>query len=172
MPDPHADATRWTLDAALESLFDLPATAKWPKGAFGVQPFANADASLSVFAPRGEDRHAADFDRAQMRSDAAELQRLLADDHVLYNSSGKVEGKAEFIRDYAGMKLQPFTVEDETIHPRLRRRRGAGRRGEPARHRIASGEAFSSRLRFADVWRRRDGRRQVAFTRATRAAAP
>jgi hypothetical protein len=37
---------------------------------------------------------------------------------------------------------------------------------------IASGEAFSSPLRFAYVWRRRDGRRQVAFTRATRAAAP
>jgi hypothetical protein len=93
----------------------LPATAKWPKGAFGVQPFANAEASLTVFAPRGEDRQAADFDRAQMHGDAAELLRLLADDHVLYNSSDKVVGKAEFIRDYAGMKLQPFTVEDETI---------------------------------------------------------
>ena len=35
---------------------------------------------------------------------------------------------------------------------------------------IASGEAFSSRLRFVDVWRKRDGRWQVAFTQATRAA--
>ena len=58
MPDPHADATRWTLDATLASL-PLPATAKWPDGVFDVQVFANGDASLSLFAPRGEDRQTA-----------------------------------------------------------------------------------------------------------------
>ena len=54
MPAPHADATRWTLDATLASL-PLPATAKWPSGVFDVRVFANGDASLSLFAPRGED---------------------------------------------------------------------------------------------------------------------
>jgi mannose-6-phosphate isomerase-like protein (cupin superfamily) len=54
MPDPHADATRWTLDATLASL-PLPATAKWPEGVFDLQVFANGDASLSLFAPRGGD---------------------------------------------------------------------------------------------------------------------
>ena len=114
---------------------------------------------------------AADFDRAQMRSDAAELRRLLADDYVLYNSSGKVEGKEEFIRDYAGMKLQPFTVEDETIRVFGDAAVLAGVATLQGID-IASGEAFSVRLRFADVWRKRDGRWQVAFTQATRAGAP
>ena len=58
MPDPHADATRWTLDETLARL-PLPATAKWPEGVFDARLFANGDASLSLFAPRGEDRQAA-----------------------------------------------------------------------------------------------------------------
>ena len=58
MTDPHADATRWTLDATFASL-PLPATAKWPDGVFDAQVFANGDASLSLFAPHGEDRQAA-----------------------------------------------------------------------------------------------------------------
>jgi ketosteroid isomerase-like protein len=113
----------------------------------------------------------ADFDRAQLHSDAAELQRLLADDYVLYNSQGRVEGKADFIRDYAGMKLQPFAVEDETIRVFGDAAVLAGVATLSGTD-LASDEAFSVRLRFADVWRRRDGRWQVAFTQATRAAAP
>lgn len=130
-----------------------------------------ADADPHAQLPAELRQAAADFDRAQLHSDVAELQRLLADDYVLYNSQGKVEGKAEFIRDYAGMKLQPFKVEDETI-------RGFGDAAVLAGVAtlsgtdIASGEAFSVRLRFADVWRKRDGRWQVTFTQATRAASP
>ena len=112
---------------------------------------------------------AADFDRAQLHSDTGELQRLLADDYVLYNSQGKVEGKEEFIRDYAGMKLRPFTIEDETIRVFGDAAVLAGVATLSGTD-IASGEAFSLRLRFADVWRKRDGRWQVAFTQATRAA--
>ena len=58
MPEPQANATRWTLDATLASL-PLPATARWPDGVFDVQVFANGDASLSLFAPRGADRQTA-----------------------------------------------------------------------------------------------------------------
>jgi mannose-6-phosphate isomerase-like protein (cupin superfamily) len=58
MPDPHANATRWTLEETLARL-PLPATAKWPEGVFDVRVFANGDASLSLFAPRGEDRQTA-----------------------------------------------------------------------------------------------------------------
>lgn len=132
-------------------------------GATDADPHARLPADLR--------QAAADFDRAQLRSDTAELQRLLADDYVLYNSSGKVEGKADFIRDYAGMKLQPFTVEDETIRVfgDAAVLAGVATLGGTD---LASGEAFSLRLRFADVWRKRDGRWQVAFTQATRAPSP
>lgn len=131
--------------------------------AAGTDPHAALPADLR--------RAAADFDRAQLRSDTAELQRLLADDYVLYNSAGKVEGKADFIRDYAGMKLQPFTVEDETLRVFGDAAMLAGVATLQGTD-VATGEAFSVRLRFADVWRKREGRWQVAFTQATRAASP
>jgi len=130
-----------------------------------------ADADPRAQLPADLRRAVADFDRAQLHSDVAELQRLLADDYVLYNSSGTVEGKDEFIRDYAGMKLQPFAVEDETIRVfgDAAVLAGVATLGGTD---LASGEAFSLRLRFTDVWRKRDGRWQVAFTQATRAASP
>lgn len=58
MPDPQANAARWSLDATLASL-PLAATPAWPDGVFDLQLFANGDASLSLFAPRDEDRQTA-----------------------------------------------------------------------------------------------------------------
>ena len=109
----------------------------------------------------------ADFDRAQLHSDAAELQRLLADDYVLYNSQGKVENKADFLHDYAQMRLEPFTVEDETVRYWGD---GAVLAGVATLKGTSEGQPFSARLRFSDIWRKRDGRWQVAFTQAPRAA--
>ena len=148
---------------AMQNLFaaSVLCAAPFVAGASDADPHAQLPAELR--------QAAADFDRAQLHSDAAELQRLLADDYVLYNSQGKIEDKADFIRDYAGMKLQPFAVEDETIRVFGDAAVLAGVATLSGTD-LASGEAFSLRLRFADVWRKRDGRWQVAFTQATRAA--
>ena len=53
-----------------------------------------------------------DYDAAQVASDKAALERLLAPDYVLHNSSGQVQDKASFIADQVapGYKLEPFTV--------------------------------------------------------------
>ena len=110
----------------------------------------------------------ADFDRAQLRSDEAELDRLLADDYVLYNSQGQVEDKRQFIEDYRGMRLEPFHVEDETVRllgDAVVMAGVATLKGTD----LASGQPFTVRLRFSDIWCKRDGRWQVAFTQATRA---
>ena len=139
---------------ALGAIVALPATA----------PAADPHAGL----PADLRQAVADFDRAQLRSDGKELGRLLADDYVLYNSGGKVEGKADFIRDYARMKLQPFRVEDETVRWWGD---GAVLAGVATLSGTDGGTPFSARLRFADIWARRDGRWQVVFTQATRAAA-
>jgi len=141
----------------------LCATTTFATGTVEADPHASVPAELR--------QAAVDFDLAQLHSDAAELQRLLADDYVLYNSAGKAEDKAAFIRDCAGMKLQPFTVEDETIRVFGDAAVLAGVATLSGTD-IASGEAFSVRLRFADVWRKRDGRWQLAFTQATRAPSP
>lgn len=110
-------------------------------------------------------RAVADYDRAQAQGDVAALRRLLADDYVLQNSAGKVDRKADFLRDAATTTFDPFTVEDETL--RLWRD-GALLAGVATLHGRSGGKEFTVRLRFADIWRKRDGRWQVAFTQATR----
>ena len=128
-----------------------------------------ADADPHAMLPADLRQAVADFDRAQLHSDTAELQRLLADDYVLYNSSGNVENKDDFIRDYAGMKLQPFHAEDETVRYWGD---GAVLAGVATLSGTDDGQSFSARVRFADIWAMRDGRWQVVFTQATRAASP
>lgn len=148
--------TRKPLDRAIAFAFlALPLVA----GAQAGNPHAHLPADLQ--------RAVSDFDRAQLHSDGAELQRLLADDYVLYNSGGRVENKADFIRDYAAMKLQPFHVEDETVRYWSN---GAVLAGVATLSGTDGGKAFSARLRFADIWAKRDGRWQVVFTQTTRAA--
>jgi hypothetical protein len=54
----------------------------------------------------------ADYDHAQVTGNGPELERLLADDYTLVNSTGKVESKADLIADYTapGYRIEPFEV--------------------------------------------------------------
>ena len=109
----------------------------------------------------------AEFDDAQVHGDAAALGRLLADDYVLVNSQAQTEDKAAFIRDYtaAGFTLAPFTVEHELIRHWTG---GAVLGGVATLRGTSGGKPYAVRLRFADVWRERDGHWQVVFTEAAR----
>lgn len=125
-------------------------------------------AAASVTLPADLAKAAHDYDRAQVTSDRAELERLIADDYLLHNSQGKVQDKKSFIADQVapGYKLEPFKVEepvekvmgDTAILGGVARAKGT-----------AGGEAFDVRLRFIDVWRKRDGVWRVVFSQATRA---
>ncbi len=59
-----------------------------------------------------------DYDQAQIKGDRSQLQRLLADDYVLWNSAGRVEDKAKLIADYTapGFKIEPFVVREPIEH--------------------------------------------------------
>ncbi|UGB38238.1 nuclear transport factor 2 family protein [Frateuria soli] len=116
-------------------------------------------------------RAVAEFDRAQMQGNGAALARLLADDYVLFNSRGLVEDKAAFIHDYTapGTSMKPFTVEDEVVRHWPG---GAVLGGVVTLEGTSGGKPYKVRLRFADIWRERDGRWQVIFTGATRVPAP
>jgi ketosteroid isomerase-like protein len=111
-----------------------------------------------------------DYDQAQVRSDRAELERLLADDYVLQNSAGRVQDKAGFIADQVapGYRLEPFRVE-EPVEKVMGDVALLG--GVATLNGTDGGKAYSVRLRFVDVWRKRDGRWQVVFSQATRAPA-
>lgn len=107
------------------------------------------------------------YDDAQIKGDRAALEDLLADDYVLVNSRGQRQSKADLIGDYTkpGFKLEPFTVEEAV---ELVWRDGAVMGGVATLRGVDAGQAFEVRLRFSDIWAKRDGRWRVIYTHASR----
>jgi ketosteroid isomerase-like protein len=110
---------------------------------------------------------ARDYDRAQVKNDKVALERLLAPDYQLFNSAGQVQDKESFISDSTAptWKLSPFKVDEP-----LERVEGdtAFLGGVATLKGSSAGRPFSSRLRFMDVWAKRDGQWVVVFTQATK----
>ena len=110
------------------------------------------------------------FDQAQVKGDGAALRALLADDYQLVNSQGEHESKADFIRDYTapGFTFEPFTIEQRVVRVWAD---GAILGGVANAHGMSDGKPYAARLRFSDVWAKRQGKWQVIYTDASRAAA-
>ena len=110
---------------------------------------------------------AADYDQAQVHSDRAGLEKALADDWVLANSAGKTQTKQDFIAESVapGSSVEPYTVQDETIRVWGD---GATLAGLVDYKGKSEGKPFQVRIRFVDVWRKKDGRWQVVYTQAAR----
>jgi hypothetical protein len=127
-------------------------------------------AAATVALPADLAKAAHDYDQAQVKSDRAELERLLADDYVLQNSAGQRQDKRSFIADQTapGYRLDPFRIEDpvEKVMGDV-----ALLGGVATLTGAAEGQPYKVRLRFVDVWRKRDSRWQVVFSQATRAPA-
>jgi hypothetical protein len=127
-------------------------------------------AAAAVALPADLAKAAHDYDQAQVKSDRAELERLLADDYVLQNSAGAVQDKKSFIADQVapGYRLDPFRIEE----PVEKVMGDVALLGGVATVTGASeGQPYKVRLRFMDVWQKRNGRWQVVFSQATRAPA-
>ena len=125
-------------------------------------------AAASVALPADLAKAAHDYDQAQVSSNRAELDRLIADDYALHNSGGQRQDKASFIADQIapGYRLEPFEVTEK-----VEKVMGdAAILGGVARAKGSSGgEPYDVRLRFIDVWAKRGGRWVVVFSQATRA---
>ena len=108
-----------------------------------------------------------DYDEAQIHGDKAELQRLVADDYTLVNSSGRVQNKAELIADYTapGYKIEPFEIMEpmEKVWSD-----GAVMGGVVDLRGTDGGKPFAVKLRFADIWAKRNGKWQVIYTHVSR----
>jgi len=59
------------------------------------------------------------FDAAQIAKDGAALEEMVADDLVFIQSSGKREGKAEFIAGWTGPdeRYEPIEITDRIVVP-------------------------------------------------------
>jgi hypothetical protein len=108
-----------------------------------------------------------DYDEAQIHGNEAELQRLVADDYTLVNSSGRVQNKSELIADYTtpGYKIEPFEILQpvEKVWSD-----GAVMGGVVNLRGLDGGKPFSVTLRFADIWARRNGKWQVIYTHVSK----
>jgi len=108
-----------------------------------------------------------DYDEAQIHGDRAELQRLVADDYTLVNSSGRIQSKAELIADYTapGYKIEPFEIMQpvEKVWSD-----GAVMGGVVDLRGTQGGKPFAVKLRFADIWAKRSGKWQVIYTHVSR----
>jgi hypothetical protein len=108
-----------------------------------------------------------DYDEAQVHGNKAELQRLVADDYTLVNSSGRVQNKAELIADYTtpGYKIEPFQIQQpvEKVWSD-----GAVMGGVVDLRGIDGGKPFAVTLRFADIWAKRNGKWQVVYTHVSK----
>jgi ketosteroid isomerase-like protein len=107
------------------------------------------------------------YDDAQIRGDRAALEDLLADDYVLVNSRGVRQKKADLIADYTkpGFRLEPFTIEEPV---ELVWNDGAVMGGVATLRGVDAGQSFEVRLRFSDIWAKRQGKWRVIYTHASR----
>lgn len=108
-----------------------------------------------------------DYDEAQVHGNRAELERLVADDYTLVNSTGRVQNKAELIKDYTtpGYKIEPFKIL-EPVEKWWSD--GAVMGGVVNLKGVDGGKPFAVTLRFADIWAKRAGKWQVIYTHVSR----
>ena len=97
------------------------------------------------------------FDAAQIAKDGAALQRMVADDLVFIDGSGKRSGKADFIAGWTGANdvYDPITLRDRIVMPLGE---GAGlASAETILSGRSGGKPFRARIRFTDIFRRSAG---------------
>jgi hypothetical protein len=108
-----------------------------------------------------------DYDEAQVHGNRAELERLVADDYTLINSTGRIQDKAGLIGDYTtpGYKIEPFEILEpvEKVWSD-----GAVMGGVVNLRGIDGGKPFAVTLRFADIWAKRNGKWQVVYTHVSK----
>jgi hypothetical protein len=147
----------------LPALFLAPAQSH-PSSSHETHQYNLADPALARAAQR--------YDWAQEgKGNRAELERLVADDYVLFRASGKVTNKAGLIElvCHPGGYTNPYTVEaafvrdldDTVILGGWVNLTGAD-----------NGKPFQQKARFADIWHKGPKGWQLAFTQVTLADKP
>lgn len=108
------------------------------------------------------------FDAAQIAQDRAALDRMVADDLVFIDGSGKRYGKAFFIDGWTGSDddYDPVTLKDRII---LSLGKDAGlASAETILSGRAAGKPFRVRIRFTDIFRRQGASWEAIYIHVTR----
>ena len=110
---------------------------------------------------------AKDYDRANVASDIAALERLFADDYVLVNSDASVENKQQAIADFRmpGFRIDPYVVTQPVQYAWSD---GAVIGGVVHMAWTQDGKHQQRWIRIAHVWARREHGWQMIYTQVTR----
>ncbi|MDT8758524.1 nuclear transport factor 2 family protein [Sphingomonas psychrotolerans] len=111
------------------------------------------------------------FDRAQLTKDAAALERMIGDELIFIESSGRRLDKAAFIAGWTapGDRFDPIRLVDRHLVPL-----GPDAFMVTAQTVLtgtSGGKRFTSAIRFTDTFRRTRGRWQAVHIQVTRLAA-
>jgi ketosteroid isomerase-like protein len=109
--------------------------------------------------------------QAQLNSDIAALDRLLADDHIFTNPLGVVQTKAQRLAEIqsGSRKLELFSVTDVQVRVYGDTAVVTGRAMLKGQR---QGQDISGQFRGIDVYVKKQGRWQVVAAQATRIAQP
>jgi ketosteroid isomerase-like protein len=112
------------------------------------------------------------FDRAQLTKDAATMDRMIADDLVFIDSSGKRSGKQAFIAGWTspGDRFDPIELVDRRVvtlgHDAFLVSAETTLTG------TSGGKRFASAFRYTDTFRRVAGHWRAVHIQVTRLVAP
>jgi hypothetical protein len=108
------------------------------------------------------------FDKAQLTKDGAALERMILDDLIFINGSGKRLGKKEFIDRWTapGDKFDPIILIDRTVT--LLGHDAGIVSAEVNFCGTSGGDHFCSHIRYSDTFRRISGQWRPAYIQVTR----
>lgn len=108
------------------------------------------------------------FDQAQLSKDGAMLEKMVHDDLIFIDGSGKRLGKKEFIAGWTapGDSFDPLTLIDRTVF--LLGSEAAVVGAETSLCGTSDGTRFCRRMRFADTFVRVGAEWRVAHVQVTR----
>jgi ketosteroid isomerase-like protein len=107
------------------------------------------------------------FDDAQVHSDGAALEAMLAPDFLFVRGSGRVGDRRDFISGFTNSKakLEPFVITDRLF---IRVSPDVAIIGGDARVTGTNqGKPFAQHFRYSDTFARRDGRWVVVYAQVT-----
>lgn len=108
------------------------------------------------------------FDKAQLTKNRAAMERMIDDQLVFIESSGKRSGKREFIEGWMGPddRYDPIVLIDRTVTPLGRDAFVVS--AETTLSGTSGGKPFASHFRFSDTFRKANGRWRAVHVQVTR----